>query len=455
WVAPLNGTIKLTAPVRLVKASAEPNADGVRVAIQHEQTELWQTTIAKTDTSLKTPSVSKLAVKAGEVIYFRVGSRDDGQDDVVSWDPVIEYDGEPPLLDVNGLDVNKYSASGDFNLAGRTNVNVKVPFKGKVRLKGTLAKTKPTSDNVSFRIKRGMTLEYEQVLAHDFTGTHDVNRVIDVNAGDELFVKLEVDSRIDLNALTYLDLLRLTYDSAEDASGNPIPVKDGGGNPLLSVNMPWDADTYSVALPDPRPRPVKLPITSNDHEIRVTVSSLSQKPFTLTVKRQNELVKKTVVNGQTTLKFSGAKDQLVYVDLSSREDDATLAMSTSVKLEYRVPPLINGFVELKNSHAVFYEAFAAGCSRPYRSFMVAGVNSAALATPDSPIDHATFCDEVVPPSGFDEDTKIPKNETDADNKGTVMRETSKSIALVPFPGGRNCPDPNEPCTLLQAPLWGA
>ena len=452
WIAPFDGTIKITAPVRLLKANKD--ADGVRVAIQHNETERWTTTISSTDTSIKTPSVSKLAVEKMDVIYFRVGSIDDGRDDVVDWNPIIEYDGAPELLDVNGLDVNRYRASDDFTLAGRTNVSVKVPFKGKVRFKGRLVKAKKTSDNVNFQIKRGVVLEHDQPLADEFTGTHDINDVISVNAGDELFVKLKVDSRIDLNALSFLEILKLTYEEAEDDGGNAIPVKDGNGDPLLTVDMPWDADTYSVAVPDIGPRPYKLPLTGK-YKIRASVGSFAgAPPLAFTAKKRNLLLDKASVayGSNGTVAFDGNKGDLVYLDLSSRSDDSTVAMATKVTLDVRVNGLLLVAENPPRTH--FFEAFAAGCARPYRGFSVVGINGAQLATPDSPIPHPASCQEGVP-SGFDDETKIPKDPAGADSKGKALRETSKAIALIPFPGGRSCPDPDEPCALVQAPLWGA
>src|SRR5262249_23173030 len=137
WVAPLNGTIKISGAVSLDAESS----DGVRVAIQDNAGELWSSTLQPGGTT--TPdanAVGSIPVTVGERIYFRVGSILDGRHDQVTWDPKIQYldGGNNPLssLDVNGLDVFKYQPSKDFTLAGRAAINTKVPFEGVVRVKG-------------------------------------------------------------------------------------------------------------------------------------------------------------------------------------------------------------------------------------------------------------------------------------------------------------------------------
>ena len=96
WVAPWDGQVSITGDVALVPpAQGEPTGDGVRVAIQHNGDELWSQTINGGDYSSYTPgSVTNIPVSRGDHIYFRVGSRDDGASDTVSWDPQITYLGD-------------------------------------------------------------------------------------------------------------------------------------------------------------------------------------------------------------------------------------------------------------------------------------------------------------------------------------------------------------------------
>ncbi|HYH04339.1 MAG TPA: sugar-binding protein, partial [Bacillota bacterium] len=93
WAAPKDGQVNLIAPVKLAEfdAAAYPKADGVRVAIQHNDKEVWSKVIAATDHNIHNPGVLKLELKQGDYLYFRVGSINNGDADLVEWDPEIQY----------------------------------------------------------------------------------------------------------------------------------------------------------------------------------------------------------------------------------------------------------------------------------------------------------------------------------------------------------------------------
>ncbi|MEJ2637393.1 MAG: sugar-binding protein, partial [Calditrichia bacterium] len=109
WIAPWDGQVSITGDVALLPntpapvvisgtvsvtppASGNPTGDGVRVAIQHNGDELWSQLIDGGDYAPYTPTgVSNLTVSRGDHLYFRVGSRDDGASDLVSWDPQITF----------------------------------------------------------------------------------------------------------------------------------------------------------------------------------------------------------------------------------------------------------------------------------------------------------------------------------------------------------------------------
>ena len=61
WVAPYDGTISISGGVQLVDTTQEratnnyTTADGVRVAIQHEASELWSARILAADSTVHTP----------------------------------------------------------------------------------------------------------------------------------------------------------------------------------------------------------------------------------------------------------------------------------------------------------------------------------------------------------------------------------------------------------------
>ncbi len=87
-----------------------------RASIQLGDNILWSTVIDANDHTVKVPvNVSNLHVQKGERIYFRLQSRYNGEDDLVSWDPVIEYT-KPVVLasDTHHKNSQSYHASADL-----------------------------------------------------------------------------------------------------------------------------------------------------------------------------------------------------------------------------------------------------------------------------------------------------------------------------------------------------
>src|SRR5207302_8436971 len=94
-------------------------------------------------------------VAAGDELYFRVGSVNDGANDGVLWSPRIAYsaidgvsDITTVLTDVNGLSQTNYAAADDFVLSGRPDTTVFMPDTGTVHFSATVNKPKVTSDDV-------------------------------------------------------------------------------------------------------------------------------------------------------------------------------------------------------------------------------------------------------------------------------------------------------------------
>ena len=101
WEAPYSGNINVSGGIKLLPPSgvydtlAYQYADGVRVAIQHEKTELWFNKISKGNTDKIVTTNLNLTVKAGDRLFFRVQSGDsllsNGEFDKVAWNPKISY----------------------------------------------------------------------------------------------------------------------------------------------------------------------------------------------------------------------------------------------------------------------------------------------------------------------------------------------------------------------------
>ena len=243
WVAPFDGTVRVDGLVRLVQdtspqRAAYRNADGVRVTIQHNDTELWAQRIGPTDYMGFGPTgVDAIPVHKGDALYFRVQSILDGNYDRVAWDPTVSYVGVPASTDVNGLDNNVYQASRDFTLGGRPS-SVTAPLTGTMHLSGDVTKSGPTSDDVTVVISRNGTDVYSQVLPGGSGGTASVNLDIPVTAKDTLSWRLKVDSPIDAGTLSWAP--HAYYTSAQGISS----VVDADGNPTLTIDPPYDLDMY-------------------------------------------------------------------------------------------------------------------------------------------------------------------------------------------------------------------
>jgi RHS repeat-associated protein len=255
WVAPFDGRVRVTGDVALIRDTSPARAgyrtaDGVRVAVQHNGSELWSTTIGADDYGPHSPGgADSIPVSKGDRLYFRVQSIMDGAFDQVSWDPLVSYLDVPAAPDVNGLDAHRYQASADFVPTGRRDASVTVPFNGTIRVAGDLVKNARTTDDITVEIVRNGTQVFTAgSLAAGATGTVPVDQPIDVAAQDTIALRVRVDSPIDVSRLEWTPVLFYT------ASPDVSPVVDGLGDPLVVLDPPYDVDIYPVdGLTGPQP----------------------------------------------------------------------------------------------------------------------------------------------------------------------------------------------------------
>ncbi len=260
WRAPYEGRIRIRGTPTLPPQRA--GADGVVVSIQRNRELLWTRTLTGTPAS-ESHDLMIDNVGPGERFYFRVHSREDGRDDLVAWSPRIEYQGltdlDPPepLLDENGLSNERYDATVDFALGGRRGASWTAPLSGTVHLVGTLRVTSPT-DDVHVEVRVGDNVELTHTFAHDTSDTFELDRDLEVQAGDHVSLHIRSDSPVDLGELSFDRRARpdgtdawgpwLHYTSAEhvDDTGNvrTIPVQDEDGNLLFETPLPIDITTY-------------------------------------------------------------------------------------------------------------------------------------------------------------------------------------------------------------------
>jgi RHS repeat-associated protein len=326
WIAPFDGTVRVTGQVRLAQPTGAPPAfakpDGVRVAIQHEDTELWAETIDATDHAEHSPSqVDAIQVQRGERIYFRVQSRFDGSADQVSWDPQLSYVGVPDVTDINGLSPYRYGAAADFTLAGRTSEMI-VPADGTLHLGGSLTKKAATTDDITAVITQDGREVFTGDLAAAATGQIPVDKDISVTKGQKLRWRVRIDSPIDLTKLDW------------------TPTANYTDTPTQKINPPYEIDMYPVTDLTAPQQAYTVPATAPAGGTLTVEPSLTFRDgvtppdgqVVLTVKRPGALVAKKaiqVADGRTPapedLRFTvpaNAGDTL-YFDFSAL--DRTLA----------------------------------------------------------------------------------------------------------------------------------
>ena len=260
WVAPFDGVVKVEGAVKLADETAparagSSTADGVRVAVQHENTELWADQIGPRDNTEHVPAgVDAIQVTRGERLYFRVQSRDDGSLDQVSWDPKVSYQNVPDALDVNGLPAYRYQASRDFTLGGRS-AQVKAPLTGTVHLSGDLHKAAGTSDDVIVVITRDGTPVFEQTLDAATGGTIPVDLDVAVQKGQTLVWRVRVDSPVDLDQVGW------TPHAVYTAADGLDRLTDADGNPLVVFDPPYELDMYPVDGLDAPQESYRVPVS--------------------------------------------------------------------------------------------------------------------------------------------------------------------------------------------------
>jgi RHS repeat-associated protein len=382
WVAPYDGTVRIDGPVKLDPATRSARdtsrtADGVRVAIQLEDDELWSDRIEARDNADHTPDgVSEVQVKRGQRLYFRVQSVFDGDLDQVSWDPAVSYTGVTGADDVNGLPGYDFQASRDFTLGGRT-AQVKVPLTGTMHLSGDVTKKGVTTDDVTVLITAdGAPLLEKQLAGGDAPATAPVDLDVPVRQGQILKWRIKVDSPIDLDQVSWTP--RAFYTAADGVDR----VTGTDGKPLIDLYPPYNVDMYPV---DNLTAPQGSYHVPTDGDLTVEPALAfdfgDKKPnatVAFTVKRRGALLGKrmfTIKDGQVSGPGSvtvpaHAGDDLFF-DFSTL--DPTLAASltqrsVTVFPDNTVPPGIT-------VPSAFHSAAVEGAfPQPYRGWGVVGYN---------------------------------------------------------------------------------
>lgn len=338
WTAPYDGEIQITGNIALLPPTdRQGTEDGVRVAIQHNDLELWASDIAATDYTPKSPAgLINISVKQGDVVYFRVQSQFDGTNDQVNWQPEIQYLNIEPFKDANNFDFYRFNAKEDFVLTGYRDVALTVPLTGKIQVAGQLQKTAVTTDDVAVRLVLNDQIIDEQILSWKQTGAIKIDQNISVKKDDKLALRVKIDSPIDLSKLQWSPAVKLTYLEAEGIE----TVNDPDGNPAIQMDMMYSMDVYSMTRSD---LPFSAWKTSSSGIFTVTPNlalgaaktqaGTETKPLnatiTMTVKRRGELLAKheiqienDVLNNNGNFTFTANKDDELFFEFSTQSTEA-------------------------------------------------------------------------------------------------------------------------------------
>ena len=254
WKAPFDGQIEITGDIT-VSSSSDKNADGIEYAIQIENVADEMKHLANGESAqiYKTGTVQK-----GDRVFFRVGSKEQGVNDEVTWSPVIRYINNPVALDVdeNGLSLTEYSAKNDFLDGFVSTATVEGPatvtIKGDYDFQGALvpvnlvyeAKTKSKEDvkNSEIGAADGWTSIDTDVITLDNNSASSGSkeyREINVSENDVLVLSFDIksDAQIDPHKIVWSPLVTVNKEGAKEEKVEIYPKRQMYNN-VVSVYGP-------------------------------------------------------------------------------------------------------------------------------------------------------------------------------------------------------------------------
>ncbi|MBR5029193.1 MAG: hypothetical protein IKX51_08235, partial [Bacteroidales bacterium] len=168
WVAPYNGNIQITSNLQLDNSGSTPhNTDGVWCSIQHESgvtsqsdrlqstssDTLWSIELAKDDNSQHTKNIQRY-VTAGDVLMFRLNSKNNRNSDNILWDNTIEYTNIAQNNDRYGKPNTRYNSAEDFVMTDKSYFQAVTA--GTIRLKDNPTIT--SGDTALYKVYKNNTL---------------------------------------------------------------------------------------------------------------------------------------------------------------------------------------------------------------------------------------------------------------------------------------------------------
>ncbi|WP_420209289.1 SpvB/TcaC N-terminal domain-containing protein [Candidatus Electronema sp. JC] len=371
WTAPYDGRISISGQAALLEDTSEERqeyatADGVRVAIQHNGSELWATVLEADNYSPVSPeNVDSIQVSKGDRIYFRVQSRFDGAYDQVEWNPEISYQNVTAAPDANGLDPYQYQAADDFIPTGRTGISTTLPVSGTVSLSGNVEIAAPCSDDITVKVLLNDAEQFSQTVIAGQASSVSLNLSLNVSKDDQIQFKIETDSPIDATQVHWQP--HLEYTAAEGVEN----LYDPDGNPVIAFDPPYVMDIYGdndLAAP---PKTWTAPQSGTITLKAIIAGGGSSGIAALTVKRNQELLGKKLIDlsadNSVALPIEVTQGEKLYFELSTRDRELGRKISSySITVQY------DGHDALTVPAALNYPAAEGFFGQPYRGWTYAG-----------------------------------------------------------------------------------
>lgn len=334
WKVPFTGTISITGAVQLVNTGSPINLrkDGVRVSIQYNGSVLWFDRMNRDDFNPRNPNLNNIAVTKGQLLLFRLQSVYDGQEDLVNWNPVIDYTTPTvPPTDANNRPTNHYQASEDFVPSNK--LGVKMVKDGQVKINGLFSKN-ITSDTVRLLILKEVNGIQLPILQTPFPGNSVIsNQPITLNnlsvaTNDHIIFVIACDSYIDRFAVDWKPHYEYTlFTDGTPPTNNGRPVLEGFSAPDNSNYNDWLR--AALTLNNIQPDTISIKPLING-----TATATGSVLFT--VKRANALVGKSVIQLQNGIVI-GSVDSVSVIRQSNQilhcsyqTSDRTLALALGI-----------------------------------------------------------------------------------------------------------------------------
>ncbi|HEY4110087.1 SpvB/TcaC N-terminal domain-containing protein [Puia sp.] len=441
WEAPYSGTVTVNAPVQLLvnpndAGVANPKKDGVRVSIQLRGAVLWNTTIGPDDYSPKSPTgVSGLAVNKGDHLYFRLQSIYNGDDDQVSWDPIIDY--TTPQLPTSDHKVSShYQASADFILHSPSPSGMAKP--GSIQVDGVFNKSL-TTDTVTLSIVRLRntisTVLYQQDFAPAETtsGNLTLPGPLAVDTSDQLYFLIRSRSYIDRSALQWLP--HYAYVSFTDGT----PVSGTDGKPTMEGFPVPDNSNYNTRVIAVAPY---VPASQDPVVIVPQVSGGGDGILWLTIKGDDTIYAQRQINitggamstAMDSIRFIRPANKPIYIEYATDTLNFALGLAAPMVAVYKdttviiagtaKDSLIADTVLPANLYANPAQLFLGPLFRGWGQFALKG-NTANLPIAEDSLNLNEVSSYPSDPGGYQDSASL-----------TGLQDPSKTYFVTLFPDAR-------------------